>query len=355
MLKKKILIVTKNLDLITSKWVSSDFITDLKKKYLIKTIKLNSKNINVNYKNVSLVINFLSDSPELISILRKLKKRGIPICSWSIDPDLQLLKMKEAIKLSNLIAISQLDSFNAYKNYELFRNKCIYLPYGVSKNLVVNGLLNKEKRQKKYAFFGTAHGARIRFLRQLQTNNLFVDTNIEFKDKNYFFGKFLFTSSVIPKKNIYIRSLLIKFSVFFGGIINKLLFDSNFSSNYLTDKVLISKTQKCYFGISSHIHRNTDLTPFLQFKHIRMRDFELLAIGCLLVADYSSDINYLKKTGLKIFSFKNNKDILLINKKLINMSDLQIKKTIYKNLKILIFKHTWQNRVKKIFQEIKKS
>lgn len=355
MYKKKILIVTKNLNSITSRWVISDFIPDLKKHYLVKTINLNHKNNKINLKKISLVINFLSDSPELLSILRKLKKKEIPICSWSIDPDLQLFKMKEAIKLSNLIAISQLDSFNAYKNSKLFRNKCIYLPYGVSKNLVSTGLFNKEKRQKKYAFFGSAHGARVRFLKQLQSNNLIIDTNIEFNNKNYFFNKILFPISIIPKKNIYIRYLLIKLSVLFGGIINKLLFSDNFSSNFLTDKTLISKTQKCYFGLSSHIHRNTDLTPFLQFKHVRMRDFELLAIGCLLVADYNSDINYLKKSGLKIFSFKNNKDIFLINKKLVSMPELQIKKIINRNSKILLLKHTWQIRVKKIFQLIKKS
>jgi hypothetical protein len=131
-----------------------------------------------------------------------------------------------------------------------------------------------------------------------------------------------------------------------------LLFNNNFSSKFLTDEVFISKTQKCYFGISCHIHRNTDLTPFLQFKHIRMRDFELLALGCLLVADYSSDINFLKKTGLKIFSYKNTRDIVLINKNLVNMHELKINKIIKNNSKILMLKHTWECRVNKIFQLI---
>jgi hypothetical protein len=353
MYKKKILIITKNLNLLTSKWVSSEFIPDLKKKYLVKIIKINKENKEINLKKISLVINFLSDSPELISILSKLKKKNIPICSWSIDPDLQLLRMKKAIKLSNLIAISQLESYYAYKNSKLFRNKCIYLPYGVSKNSVTTGLLNNKKRKKKYAFFGSAHGARIRFLKQLQQMNLIIDTNIEFEEKNNFFYKILFSSITIPKKNIYIRYLLIKFSVLFGGIINRFFFNNNFSSKFLTEKTLISKTQKCYFGLSCHIHRNTDLTPFLQFKHVRMRDFELLALGCLLVADNNLDINFLKKTGIKIFSFNNNKDIFQINKKLVNMTEFQIKKIINKNLRILMLKHTWQNRVKKIFQLIK--
>lgn len=345
----KIAVLYKNSGHVTSNWIISQFKRDVERDFKVSLFDLN-KDINDKslYNNFSLVINFCLDNKRVIEILNKFKLNHVKIVTWLNDPDVTMHKVKRSVKISDLICFPFYETYKVYSNFAPFSGKSIYMPWAASRELINNYRINFKLKKKKITFFGTATGSRIRLINSIKQLKIPLETNIKINEKIRLNFSLKHYSFLIPK-TASLRNIVLRLSVLIGGALNKIYQNLVFhQTEILSNEKLYSKISENWFGLTYGVHRNTDLTPFLTYEHIRLRDFEILSLGSILISSQNSDVDQLIKSGLKIYKFQDLNSLNIVAKNLFLKSRKSLILDVENNYNILLEKHTWSMRIKEI-------
>ena len=265
--------------------------------------------ICLRYKN-SLIIVFKGQF-FLSYIIRYLKNRnnhyfinfnGDDPFNFSII-DISTKSLIKSLKEYNLVLIWSKKILKKIKAKKI-SNKVEYLPFAYDK--MVNSF-NYRKNRKKVLFYGSWDKHREKFLNKIKLDDLFIfGTGWEHSSEN-----FLHRKNIIPKE------------IYRDQIIREI------SKSY----AVINIFRKQNFG--SH----------------NMKTFEIPAYGGIQFSQYSEEVSSFFKKNRSIFFHKSSKDLLSKLKKFKKLDSFD---SFIKNSLKDVKKESYKERVKKIFEYVKK-
>jgi hypothetical protein len=346
---------------VTSNWVSSQLIPDIKNDYKIRIIKINKYSDNYSTKSNFSICNEIINQIDKIKFTHKnivfftmlfdkyltndlfdyLDRKSIISVNYLVDSITIPYKYYKFSNKFTYIAVPFVESLNFFNSKGI--NNVIYFPYGTSSTLMK---YSTENKFNSISFVGSNYGVRPYYIDFLLKNNILVNV------RGNHWKKIINKSDIIDNNWFSFNSKLVYDLLQFKNgrkiLLSKLLkYKLNTSFDFNFDKIL--NDEDVYNFIASY---NISLgfseygsTHFLKnpILHYRMRDLECPMLGVCHITNKSEDLKYLFNENEEIIFY--NSMFELKDKILFYSKNIDIAKNIGKNAQIKsILSNRWLNR-----------
>ena len=284
---------------ITSRWLFTHFEQSMLRKFS------DVKFCNIKKEKELFILKFLSQCEEKdvlfadlrdhhlsVDVIRKIQSMNCFKINYLVDCDLTW-------RLSSSVCYDIFDfTLVAFQRLaEKLQSKypkVKYFPYGC---FIDDKIETSMDRSKRITFLGSPTKVRLKYLQYLNTLKVPYISNLIVSKQEIF--------RIRPSLSIIILRFLMLY-VRINNILAK-LFISNvaYERKILTDEEYKKTYTDYWYSLSVLEHQNTGLL-LPSYIHIRMRDYEALASGSILISRENPDISYIKSKGIVIHTYSDS-------------------------------------------------
>lgn len=329
---------------ITSRWVFTSLMPSVERAgYEFHSLNVKTVNEDLICQKImelsrsDLIVGDLRDH-HISKKLEEVLEFALPVkFNLLIDPDLTFtLSNRIAYKIFDQTLVAFLSTFNKYhKRYD----KLIYFPYCAF--IPTENDYSKIEKKRAVVFIGSPTENRLRYLALLKYWNVPIVSNIRVSmPKKYKLPKFNYN---------YFRRWDLYLFIRMSNLLSKLLSSKiPFSLIKFTDEEYLNIYSNNLVALSVLEYGRTGCILPVAYSHIRMRDLEAMATGCIVVTRETMDTTYLSKQGVYLFTYRDNRS--LWNSISTSLKTENYHEKILKNQKILKEKFDWGKNLFKLHQ-----